>query len=359
MKPLLLLLSFFFPVFLFAQPTIDFETVGNDYTWTVFGNTTGDSTNLSLVENPSMTGINTSDSVMKFIVAENATVFAGAFTPSITPFTLDANNSMITVMVYKDVISDFNLKLEPPNVDHRVPNTVINQWEKITFDYSADIGANVTTLTIIPDHVDTRTVGSISYFDNIVFIPDVIPVELTGFSASVVGNGVDLKWTTASELNNIGFDIERRNEGATSFVKVGFVQGRGTTTDVSSYNFLDQNASGKLYYRLKQTDQDGSFDFSNTIEVDATKLIKFELAQNYPNPFNPGTTISYSIPQNSFVTIKVFDVLGNEVAVLLNDEVESGIHHVNFNATNLSSGVYYYSINAGSFTSTKKLILMK
>ena len=196
------------------------------------------------------------------------------------------------------------------------------------------------------------------YIDDIT-LSDIIPVELTSFTATVLNNGVTLSWSTATELNNIGFDIERRSADSKSFEKVGFVKGQGTTTNVSSYTFVDKDVAGKLFYRLKQVDQNGSFDFSKTIEVDATKLIKFELSQNYPNPFNPTTTITYSIPQNSLVSLKVYNVLGSEVAELVNGQVDTGVHKVDFNAVNLSSGVYFYTIKAGTFSETKKLTLMK
>src|SRR5690606_4090224 len=116
---------------------------------------------------------------------------------------------------------------------------------------------------------------------------------------------------------------------------------------------------GTTYYRLKQIDFDGAFEYSKVVEVNSLADLKYDLEQNYPNPFNPTTTISYSIPENSFVTIKVFDVLGNEVASLVNEEMETGRHKIDFNAANLSSGVYYYSITAGNFTASKKFILMK
>jgi hypothetical protein len=357
MKKVLLLFLVFFSTSLFAQFTIDFETTGQDYDFNVFS-TGGDSTDYAVVDNPDPSGINTSSKVGMLTVHSNGDPWAGAWTNSITPFTLTADNAIIKVMVYKDVISDFNLKLEPPNQDHNVPNTVTNQWEELTFDYTAHIGTTVNVLTIIPDFPATRTAGSINYFDNIDFGQGIIPVELTAFKASVSDNGVLLNWTTASEVNNNGFNIERRTD-KTIFEKVGFVMGKGTTTESSSYSFLDPHAAGKVYYRLRQIDNDGSFEFSQTIEVDATKLVKFELAQNYPNPFNPSTTIKYSIPDQSFVTIKVFDVLGNEIVKLVNEEKDAGIHQINFNASNLSSGIYYYSISAGNFSATKKFMLMK
>lgn len=364
MRRLFVLSLFLVSVSLFAQSTVDWETVGQDWWFHIFGNDP-DTTGYTVVANPDPSGINTSANCGKYVVnPPPAQPWAGMWASDMPDFVLTADNSHPTVMVYRDIISDFNLKLEgggsPPNHDVRVPNTVVNQWEKLEFDYTSDIGKTIATLTIIPEHsADPRTAGSTTYFDNVEFVHAPIPVEFTSFRASVGDNGVELTWTTATELNNVGFDIERRAADATRFDKIGFVKGQGTTTNVSSYTFVDKDAAGKLYYRLKQVDQNGSFDFSKTIEVDATKLVKFELSQNYPNPFNPTTTITYSIPQNIFVTLKIYNILGSEVAELVNGQVDAGIHKVNFNAYNFNSGVYFYTIKAGNFSETKKLTLMK
>jgi hypothetical protein len=149
---------------------------------------------------------------------------------------------------------------------------------------------------------------------------------------------------------------------------IGFVNGNGTTTETQSYSFTDNNLnSGKYIYRLKQIDFDGAFEYSNEVEVIINAPEKFELSQNYPNPFNPSTKISYSIPnviasetkQSALTTLKVYDVLGNEVAILVNEVQSSGNYEVTFNASLLSSGVYFYKLQAGSFVETKKMILMK
>ena len=357
MKRLFVLSLFLFSVSLFAQSTIDFETVGQDFVWTIFANGSGDSTNYAVVANPSASGINTSSMVAKYIVATNADPWSGIFTTSFGSFTLTAANCKPTIMVYKDVISPFNFKLEPPNVDHNVPNTVTNQWEKLTFDYTANIGTTVNVLTIIPDFPAARTAGSTNYFDNIQFV-EVIPVELTSFTASVVGNSVQLQWSTATETNNRGFEITRGINNR-EFTTIGFVKGNGTTVEKHDYSFVDNSEfSGTVYYRLKNMDFDGQHDYSNVVEV--TKVVtSYALAQNYPNPFNPTTAITYSIPQNSFVTLKVYNVLGSEVAELVNGEVQAGVHKVNFNGFDLNSGVYFYTIKAGNFSETKKLMLMK
>ncbi len=185
-----------------------------------------------------------------------------------------------------------------------------------------------------------------------------LPVELTSFTALAASNNVQLKWNTATEINNSGFAIERSTDNS-SFSTIAFVKGHGTTTQANAYSYVDKNVSGTLYYRLKQVDFDGSFKYSKVAEVNISQPLNFSLDQNYPNPFNPSTTIAYSIAQKSFVSIKIFNILGNEVASLVNRQEDPGTHNVHFTATNLSSGMYFYTIKAGNFTATKKLMLLK
>jgi len=186
-----------------------------------------------------------------------------------------------------------------------------------------------------------------------------IPVELTSFVGSSVNGNVELNWATATESNNSGFEIQRSTDGS-SFIKIGFVSGNGTTTEIQNYSYTDSKLSiGSYSYRLKQVDFDGSFEYSSVVNVDLTAPTVFALEQNYPNPFNPSTLISYSIPQNSFVTLKVYDIIGNEVATLVNQTQSAGKYDFRFDASNLSNGVYMYSIKTDNFSSTKKMILMK
>ena len=196
------------------------------------------------------------------------------------------------------------------------------------------------------------------------YVPAVVPVELLSFSSSVIDNDITLSWTTATETNNSGFEIERNvisNEVRNlSWEKIGFVDGHGTTTEPQSYSFSDENLFAGIYqYRLKQIDFDGTFEYSNTIEVEINPLSKFSLEQNYPNPFNPSTTIQYAIADRQFVTLKVFDVLGNEVATLVDEYKTAGNFEVEFDASKLPSGVYFYRLQAGSFVETKKLTILK
>jgi hypothetical protein len=185
----------------------------------------------------------------------------------------------------------------------------------------------------------------------------IIPVELTSFAANTNGNNVNLNWTTATETNNSGFSIERKQVFSLQpsvvndeWNDLAFVKGNGTTTEKQSYSFTDDNlTSGKYLYRLKQIDFDGTYEYSNEVEVIINVPEKFELSQNYPNPFNPATTIRFSIPKEELVTLKVYNFIGEEVATLVNEIKQVGNYYLTFNADNLSSGVYLYKLKAGSF----------
>jgi len=186
----------------------------------------------------------------------------------------------------------------------------------------------------------------------------IVPVELTSFTARTNKNDVILNWQTATETNNQGFEIQRSSNG--DYRSIGFIDGHGTTTEIQSYIFIDENVlPGEYSYRLKQMDYDGTTEYSKIVEVEVAQPIEYSLSQNYPNPFNPSTTISYSIPKDGLVTLKVYDILGNEVVTLMNNLQTAGTKNITFDAGDLSSGVYYYRLVSGEFTSIKKLILMK
>ncbi|MCC6549090.1 MAG: T9SS type A sorting domain-containing protein [Ignavibacteriaceae bacterium] len=186
-----------------------------------------------------------------------------------------------------------------------------------------------------------------------------LPVEFTALSANVTTNNVTVKWSTATEKNNRGFEVERKAADG-QYITLAFVEGAGTSLETRNYSFDDQNVTAGLYnYRIKQVDFDGRYAYSDEIEVNVTTPEKFELSQNYPNPFNPSTQISYSIKFDGNVTLRVYDFTGNQVAELVNGVQQAGSYTVQFNASNLSSGVYFYTISAPGFTSTKKLTLLK
>lgn len=192
----------------------------------------------------------------------------------------------------------------------------------------------------------------------------IIPVELTSFGASNDRNNVTLNWATATEVNNSGFQIERKLNGTNEWTNLSFVSGKGTSTERNNYSYMDKGLTvGKYSYRLKQVDLDGTFEYSPVIEVDVNAPNEYTLYQNYPNPFNPSTTIEYSLPEKADVTISIYTAIGELVTTLVNGTIESGYQKVSFNASNLTSGTYIYQIKAvgaeRTFVDTKKMILIK
>ena len=198
-----------------------------------------------------------------------------------------------------------------------------------------------------------------------------VPVELTTFTGYAANAKVFLNWSTATETNNQGFEIERKqvisqqsvtggSVSNTDWEKIGFEQGKGTTTEKSYYTFIDDSPlQGKVLYRLKQIDYDGSFEYSEEIEIEVGTPITYALEQNYPNPFNPITSIDFAIPVSGNVRLTIFNSLGESIETLKNGYMESGFHKVNWNASKYSSGVYYYRLESDNFNSVKKMILLK
>jgi len=202
------------------------------------------------------------------------------------------------------------------------------------------------------------------YIDDLFLIDlTIVPVELTSFIAVLTGGIITLSWSTATETNNQGFQIERSNGG--EFNSVGYVAGHGTTTETQNYIFTDRDVPvGSYSYRLKQVDFDGTFEYSDVVEAEVAAPVEFSLDQNYPNPFNPSTKITFRLAADSKVSLKVFDVLGQEVMTLINNDLAAGSHQVDFDASSLNSGVYFYKIeatanNGTNFTDVKKMVLTK
>ncbi len=190
-----------------------------------------------------------------------------------------------------------------------------------------------------------------------------LPVELSSFSAVILENRIKLKWRTETEVSNYGFEIERALSDSQNLIwgKIGFVEGHGNSNSPKEYNFLDSEVSsaGTYWYRLKQIDNDGTYEFSNTIEVNFGSPINFELSQNYPNPFNPSTTISFNLPESGKVILKIYNIMGEEIKTLVEGFREAGIHSFNFNAEGHPSGMYLYILSTNGFTATKKMLFMK
>lgn len=194
-----------------------------------------------------------------------------------------------------------------------------------------------------------------------------VPVELISFTAEVADNNVLLSWKTASEMNNRGFVVQRSEVGSQKSVRrsvweeIGFVEGRGTTPEESYYAFSNDNVDPGYYsYRLVQLDFDGSRRNIGTADAAVVSALKeYSLRQNYPNPFNPSTTIEYTIPEEEFVSIKIFNSAGEEINHLVNERKAAGSYSVNFNAPGLPSGIYYYRVESGRFSAVRKMILVK
>jgi hypothetical protein len=194
---------------------------------------------------------------------------------------------------------------------------------------------------------------------------DPIPVELTSFAATSQTGKVYLNWTTASEINNLGFEIQRKiliNQNEGEWVRIGFVNGHGTTTEPKEYSYIDDIntiEASSLVYRLKQIDFLGSYEYSDEVYVENPAPMDYALHQNYPNPFNPTTSIKYGVAVKSHIVMKVFNALGSEVAILVNKEKPIGSYEVEFDATGLPSGIYFYQLVSGTYSETRKMNLLK
>jgi hypothetical protein len=202
-----------------------------------------------------------------------------------------------------------------------------------------------------------------------IIFDQALPVELAGFKANIIENNIFLTWKTAAEINNYGFEIERSERSSMiseKWGKIGFVEGFINSNSINEYSFKDMNVNtGKYSYRLKQIDNDGKYTYSKEVEVIINNQPdRFELQQNYPNPFNPITKIKYTISSGGTslfktVQLKVYDILGNEVAALVNEEQPAGVYEVDFDASLLPSGIYFYKLITNGFNNIRKMLLLK
>jgi len=242
------------------------------------------------------------------------------------------------------------------------------------FDLAISGLADAQYIRILDDGDGSATAPNAGFDLDAIETLSVIPVELISFTAKNVMNEVILKWQTATETNNMGFEIQRTTPRPPPYkgggvrqlpdgggwITLGFVDGSGTTTEITRYSFTDKiEKPGTYLYRLKQIDFDGTFNHSPEIEVDLNGHTEFTLYQNYPNPFNPSTTISFTLSNSGMVTLKVYNMLGEEVVTLANEYREAGIHTINFNAAGLPSGMYIYQLNTPEKTQVRKMLLMK
>jgi len=234
-----------------------------------------------------------------------------------------------------------------------VIGTSSNQYYVFTTTVSSPTHANADLITI-----NYNNNSGVNYS---------LPVELTSFIANAVGKNVVLKWNTATEINNAGFEVERKVSSLdfarnSQWENIGFVEGHGTVNTPQEYTFIDSKISAGTYlYRLKQIDRDGKFEYSPQVEVTVAHLPnEFTLLQNYPNPFNPTTVIQFAIPTTQFATLKVYTALGQEVVTLFSGIAEGNkMHNVEFNGSTLPSGVYFYALKTKDRNEVKKLTLLK
>jgi hypothetical protein len=200
---------------------------------------------------------------------------------------------------------------------------------------------------------------------------DPLPIQLMAFTAIETSAGVELQWSTATETNNYGFYVERKAEGEANFTELpnSFVKGAGTTLEEQHYSWTDKEVTpGTYYYRLRQADLNGDFAYSHEIRVVVSGVVgvwddglplEFKLLQNFPNPFNPVTEIRYAIKDAGFVVLKVYNVLGQEVATLVNEQKQPGRYAANFDAGKLASGMYVYRLTSRENIVTKQMMLIK
>jgi len=208
--------------------------------------------------------------------------------------------------------------------------------------------------------VDGTKGWAVGHLGTIIEYESQLPVELASFNATTDEYNVTLAWATSTETNNSGFEILRSVQNE-NWEDIDFIEGHGTTTQENNYSYVDENlGTGSYSYKLVQIDFDGTRNESNAVSVEINfQPAEYILAQNYPNPFNPTTTIEYSIPESGIVKLQVYNSIGKEIKTLVNGFEAAGSHGVEFSSENLASGIYFYKIDAGKFSSIKKMILLK
>ena len=217
-----------------------------------------------------------------------------------------------------------------------------------------------STVAVNGTTVATTGTGRVDNF--IVNAVSEVPVEMTSFTATAQQANALLAWSTATEVNNFGFNIERRAIASSAWAKVGFVAGNGTSNATHNYTYADNNLSAGTYaYRIKQIDNDGTFKYSASTEVTVAGVPKeLKLYGNYPNPFNPSTKVQFTVPENGNARLSVYNILGQEVATLFSGAAEAGnLYTANFNASRMASGLYFSVLEFGSQRITHKMLMTK
>jgi len=267
---------------------------------------------------------------------------------------------LLTIQLYSQTYLGVSYKNSDPS-----NSTNLSSISKITFS-GTDINFVLTD--------NSTTTKALSLIDKMTFSETAgenpLPVELVSFTAAVDGKEVILEWITATEVDNYGFEIERNThlnplsggeaEGRGVWEKIGFAQGYGNSNSPKEYSFIDSpQESPKLNYRLKQIDTDGKYQYSSVIEVELGMLTQYTLKQNFPNPFNPQTQIAYNLPVDGFVTLKVFDIIGREVASLVNEIKKAGRYEVTLDGRGLTSGIYICKMSSANYSSSIKMLMLR
>jgi hypothetical protein len=236
-------------------------------------------------------------------------------------------------------------------------NGVVVSYPAIAYQNTTDCQGGF--ITIGPINQFTIVAQQVSRNGNLgEVIP--VPVELVSFTGVADKYKIVLSWITATELNNYGFEILRFTQDDNTWKSLGFVPGFGITTEPKTYSFTDEEVTVGIYkYRLKQIDFDGSFEYSNIVEVAVGIPTKYLLEQNFPNPFNSSTIIKYQIPKDEKVRLNLYNVLGEKMLTLFEGEQEAGKHQVSLSSDELPSGNYFYSLETVTTKQTKKLTIIK
>ncbi|MBK0382263.1 T9SS type A sorting domain-containing protein [Pedobacter sp. SD-b] len=336
-----------------AQTPVDFET--STLTW---GAAASD-VNASFA-NPSKTGINISNTVLQIATQADGPNYGLAYTNNYTPFLVTTANCVVKMMVYKPVTSNVTFSFKPndmsSSLELSVPNTTINQWEELTFDFTPFIGKTVIELAVFVDNRDHRPTAVTGYFDNISFNDQsTLPLKLTSFTGSFNGLQNTLNWKTASELNINHFEVEKSIDGKL-FSKIGELKG-----GKSEYSFVDKNISfiGALYYRLKMIDNDGTFTYSNIVAINNKSKNETSFSF-YPNPAIDYLNVNLISKEASTATLSVYDLSGK----LIRESIHSfniGNNTVRVNTSDLQSGSYLLRItdNKSKLIQTRKFLVSR
>lgn len=259
---------------------------------------------------------------------------------------------------------------KPVSIGVPYPDTVTNETDLTIGEWDNDneywcyIELRNSIIIDTASNVVSAQVNHFSIY-GVLYENQVVPVELSSFIYSILSERtIELHWCTYSETNNFGFEIERSIDGK-NFDKIGFVKGHGTSDISHNYNYIDSEINSiEHFYRLKQIDFDGSYEYSNAIKVIIGFPKEFYLSQNYPNPFNPETTIKYQLPISSKVMLQIFNIIGQKIKTLVNEEEQAGYYEIKWDGTNdfgikVSSGIYFYQIRAGNnFIQIKKMLFL-